>query len=97
MVNGNLLHHLGTDTSGSTCNENGTAAEELADGIHIHLNLISWQEIFDIHLTHHLVTDVLCMMEISFSSYGYTSQPNRYLPTTSSSMVVKPLTTYWDG
>ena len=44
-----------------------------------------------------VLTFMLCMMEISFSSYGYTSQPNRYLPTTSSSMVVKPLTTYWDG
>ena len=58
MVNGNLLHHLGTDTSCCTCNENGATIEELADGIHIYLNLISWQEVFDIHLTHHLMTDV---------------------------------------
>ena len=58
LVDGYLLHHLGTDTSGCSRNQDGAAAEKLADGIHIYFYLITWQEVFDIHLTHHLMAEV---------------------------------------
>ena len=58
LVDGNLLHHLGTDTSGSSRNQNGATAEEFSYRIHIHFDFVSWKKVFDIDLTHHLMTKV---------------------------------------
>ena len=58
LVDGNLLHHLGTYTSGCSRYQNGATAEELSYRIHIHFDFVSWKKVFDIHLAHHLMTEV---------------------------------------
>ena len=58
LIDGNLPYHLGTDTSGCSRNQNGATAEELSYRIHIHFDFVSWKKIFDIHLSHHLMTEV---------------------------------------
>ena len=52
MIDGNLPDHLRTDTTGSTGDQDTLASQQLTDRVHIHTDLITWQQVFQRHLTH---------------------------------------------
>lgn len=49
-VEGNLAHHLGTYGAGGAGDEDDLAVEQLANGVHVDLNLVTWQEVFNVNL-----------------------------------------------
>ena len=46
----NLVHHLGTDAAGGAGDEDVGTGEQRLDSLQIDLNLVAWQEVFNLHL-----------------------------------------------
>ena len=45
-----LVHHLASDAACSTCDEHTIGLQLLSDGLHVHFDFLSWQQVFDVHL-----------------------------------------------
>ena len=45
-----LSNHLTSDRPSSTCNEDILSMQQISYHLHIHLNLVSWQQILNVHL-----------------------------------------------
>ena len=58
LVYSHLTHHFRTDRTGSTGYEHALAPKHSANGIHIHLNLLTRQQVFDFYLMQMIVCQV---------------------------------------